>query len=95
MLDKLKESLQKFMVKFNERLLNFGRERFVNALLVGFFVALLSPFGFAVTTIATILMGCIMVSVLNDNEHQIENFDKKTFSLALFFCLLAILMSLF
>jgi len=94
MLENLKNKLKDFIVTFNNKLLEFGRERVVVALIIGLFTSLISSLGFEVTLVTTFLVCLIGFLIISEEDNSITYFDKKTYKLSLFLCILSLIMSL-
>ena len=94
MLESLKVKLKKFMVVFNNKLIELGRERLIVALIIGLFTSLISSICFEITLIATFLFAIIGFLIINEENNSFTYFDKTTYKLSLFLCGLSLLMSL-
>ena len=94
MLENLKIKLKDFMITFNNKLLELGRERVVVALIVGLFTSLISSLGFEVTLVTTFLVCIIGFLIISEEDNSFTYFDKKTYKLSLFLCILSLIMSL-
>ena len=94
MLESLKVKLKEFIVTFNNKLVELGRERVIIALIIGLFTSLISSICFEITLIATILFAVIGFLIINDENSIFTDFDETTYKLSLFLCILSLLMSL-
>ena len=94
MLESLKVKLKEFIVTFNNKLVELGRERVIIALIIGLFTSLISSICFEITLIATFLFAVIAFLIINDENSIFTDFDKTTYKLSLFLCILSLLMSL-
>lgn len=94
MLESLKVKLKEFIVTFNNKLVELGRERVIIALIIGLFTSLISSICFEITLIATFLFAVIGFLIINDENSMFTDFDKTTYKLSLFLCILSLLMSL-
>lgn len=94
MLESLKVKLKEFIVTFNNKLVELGRERVIIALIIGLFASLISSICFEITLIATFLFAVIGFLIINDENSMFTDFDKTTYKLSLFLCILSLLMSL-
>lgn len=94
MLESLKVKLKEFIVTFNNKLVELGRERVIIALIIGLFTSLISSICFEITLIATFLFAVIGFLIINDENSIFTDFDKTTYKLSLFLCILSLLMSL-
>lgn len=94
MLESLKVKLKEFIVTFNNKLVELGRERVIIALIIGLFTSLISSICFEITLIATFLFAVIGFLMINDENSIFTDFDKTTYKLSLFLCILSLLMSL-
>ena len=64
------------------------------ALIIGLFTSLISSICFEITLIATFLFAVIGFLMINDENSIFTDFDKTTYKLSLFLCILSLLMSL-
>ena len=94
MLESLKVKLKEFIVTFNNKLVELGRERVIIALIIGLFTSLISSICFEITLIAIFLFAVIGFLIINDENSMFTDFDKTTYKLSLFLCILSLLMSL-
>ena len=84
MLESLKVKLKEFIVTFNNKLVELGRERVIIALIIGLFTSLISSICFEITLIATFLFAVIGFLIINDENSMFTDFDKTTYKLSLF-----------
>ena len=94
MLESLKVKLKEFIVIFNNKLIELGRERLIIALIIGLFTSLISSIGFEITLITTFLFAIIGFLIIKEENSVFTDFDKTTYKLSLFLCSLSLLMSL-
>lgn len=94
MLESLKVKLKEFIVIFNNKLIELGREKLIIALIIGLFTSVISSIGFEVTLITIFLFAIIGFLIINEENNVFAYFDKTTYKLSLFLCSLSLLMSL-
>lgn len=93
MFEKFKTFCKNKMVKFNEFIVNFGRENLVFAFLIGWICSILSPLGYLATSIFTLVFGILGFFMVKEDSLNNTFYTIKTYLASMCACIISIIFS--